>query len=76
MENEIFYEPRKFNTIELWKNVTEEQWNDANWQLKNSIKSVEQLKKIIKLTSFQEKEIQRTLDELRKQGKEDRKSVV
>ena len=48
-EDNIFYKPRKFNTIELWKDVTEEQWQDAGWQLKNSIRTVEQLKKLIKL---------------------------
>ncbi|HRC67750.1 MAG TPA: hypothetical protein PK976_07405, partial [Bacteroidales bacterium] len=45
----IFYKPRKYNTIELWKDVKEEQWNDVNWQRRNSIRSVAQLKKIIKL---------------------------
>jgi lysine 2,3-aminomutase len=69
-ENAIFYKPRKFNTIELWKNVTETQWNDANWQLKNSIRSVEQLKKVIKLNAFQENEIKRTLMALKNEGKE------
>ncbi len=48
--NEDFlYRPRKFNTIELWKDVTDEQWNDPAWQRKNSIRSVDQLKKVIKL---------------------------
>jgi len=68
--NPIFYIPRKFNTIELWKNVTEKQWNDANWQLKNSIRSVEQLKQVIKLNAYQEKEIERTLITLKNEGKE------
>jgi lysine 2,3-aminomutase len=68
--NIIFFEPRKFNKIELWKDVCEEQWLDANWQIKNSICSVGQLKKVIKLSSFQEKEIERTLRELKNQGKE------
>ena len=69
-EEKILYEPRKFNTIELWKNVTQEQWNDADWQLKNSIRSVEQLKNVIKLNAFQESEIERTLIALRNEGKE------
>ncbi len=69
-EEKILYEPRNFNTIELWKNVTKEQWNDANWQLNNTIRNVEQLKKVIKLNVFQEKEIERTLKALRDQGKE------
>ncbi len=70
LEEKILFEPRKFNTIELWKNVTQEQWNDANWQLKNSIRSVEQLKKVIKLNAFQESEIERTLIALKHEGKE------
>ncbi|MCG2810560.1 MAG: KamA family radical SAM protein [Candidatus Aminicenantes bacterium] len=68
--NEIFFEPRKFDTIELWKNVTEEQWQDAHWQLKNSIRTVAQLKKVIKLNPFQESEIERTVSTLKSQGKE------
>jgi lysine 2,3-aminomutase len=66
----ILYNQRKYHTIDLWKNVTEEQWNDANWQLKNSIRSVEQLKRVIKLNAFQESEIERTLIRLKKEGKE------
>ena len=72
MENEeqIFYTPRKFNTIELWKDVSEKQWNDQLWQLKNSISTVEDLRKVIKLNDYQAEEIGRTLSELRSQGKE------
>lgn len=66
----IYYKPRKFNTIELWKNVTEKQWNNAGWQLNNSIRSVEQLKKAIKLNVFQASEIERTLISLKNEGKE------
>ncbi len=69
-KEKIFYEPREFNAIELWKDVTKEQWNDANWQIKNSIRSIDQLKKVIKLNPFQESEIERTLKALKNQGKE------
>ncbi len=69
-KNDIYYLPRKFNTIELWKNVTETQWNDADWQIKNSIRNVNQLKKVIKLSEFQAAEIERTLQTLKSQGKE------
>jgi len=49
MENEekVFYTPRLYNTIELWKDVTPQQWNDPAWQLKNTIGNVEALKKVI-----------------------------
>jgi lysine 2,3-aminomutase len=66
----IFYEPRKFNTISLWKDVTEKEWYDPKWQLKNSIRTVEDLEKIIKLSPYQSEEIKKTLAELKKQGKD------
>ncbi len=70
-ENEnVLYKPRRFNSIELWKDVSDQQWNDANWQLKNSIRSVDQLKKVIRLNNFQESEIERTLTTLKNEGKE------
>ena len=70
IQNNIYYIPRNYKTIDLWKNVTAEQWNDPEWQIRNSIRTVEQLKSIIKLNSYQEKEIERTLISLRRQGKE------
>ncbi len=69
-EGEILSEPRKYNEIELWSNVSEEQWNDAGWQMKNSIKSVGHLKEVIKLNDFQVSEIDRTLETLKSEGKE------
>lgn len=68
--NKIHYQPRKYNSIELWKNVTDTQWNDAAWQIKNTIRSVDQLKKVIKLNAFQEGEIAGTLRTMREKGKE------
>ncbi len=69
-KNPVFFKQRKFNTIELWKNVTKEQWNDPLWQMRNSIRTVEQLKQVIKLTPYQESEIIRTLKTLKNEGKE------
>jgi len=69
-QDKIFYEPRKYNTIEIWENITSDQWNDASWQIKNSICSIEDLKKVIKLNPLQESEIERTLLTLKSQGKE------
>ena len=66
----IFYTPRKYNTIELWKNVTEQQWNNPLWQLGNSIRKIKDLKKVIKLNDYQAAEIARTLSEMKRQGKE------
>ncbi|MBP7101772.1 MAG: KamA family radical SAM protein [Bacteroidales bacterium] len=66
----IFYKPRKYNTINLWKDVSAQDWNDTNWQLQHSIRTVEQLKEVIKLSDYQADEIQRTLDALKSEGKE------
>lgn len=66
----VYYVPRKFNAIELWKDVTAQQWHDPKWQIRNSIRTVDQLKKVIKLNAYQAAEIERVLATLRKQGKE------
>ncbi len=48
---------RNFKDIELWKDVTDEQWNDWHWQVANRITKVEDLKKVINLTAQEEKDI-------------------
>ncbi len=70
MHKEFIYHPRDFRKIELWKNVKDEEWYNPQWQLKNSIRSVDQLKHVIKLNDYQEQEIRRVVDELERQGKD------
>ena len=53
----IYYPSRKFNTIQLWQQTTADEWNDPKWQLKNSIRTVEQLSQVIKLSDYQRNEI-------------------
>jgi lysine 2,3-aminomutase len=69
-EKTIFYQPRNYNSIPIWKDVTPDEWNDAGWQKKNSIHTVEQLEKVIKINTFQKSEIERTLKTLISEGKE------
>lgn len=45
---------RHWSEVELWKDVTEEQWNDWLWQLTNTIRTVEQLKQVVNLTPEEE----------------------
>lgn len=55
MVKPFLYKPNKhWKDIELWKDVTEEQWNDWIWQLTNTIRSLEDLKKVITLTPEEE----------------------
>ena len=68
--NDVLYKPRNFNSVELWKNVTPEQWNDPGWQKLNSIRTVEQLKRVVNLNDHQEAEISRTIEVLKREGKE------
>lgn len=54
-----------YKDIELWKDVTEEQWNDWKWQVKNRITSVEQLKEVINILPEEENAIDKCLKTLR-----------
>lgn len=50
---------------EFFPDVTDEQWNDWKWQVKNRIETLEQLKKHIKLTEEEENGIRESLKTLR-----------
>lgn len=54
-----------YKRIDMYKNVTPEEWNDWHWQLKNRITDVETLKQVISLTPEEEEGIRRCLDTLR-----------
>src|SRR6478736_6808869 len=54
MNNTLYKASRHWKEIELWKDVTDEQWNDWVWQLTNTIKTLEDLKKVINLTPQEE----------------------
>lgn len=56
---------RHYSEIELWKNVSEEEWNDWKWQVRNRITDVEDLKKVINLTEQEEKDISEVLEKFR-----------
>lgn len=56
---------RSYNDIPLWRNVTDEQWNDWKWQLKNRITDVETLKQVIPLTTEEEEGIKQVLTTFR-----------
>ncbi|MCS0672086.1 lysine 2,3-aminomutase [Cytobacillus firmus] len=54
MKNFLYKPDRNWKDIELWKDVTDEQWNDWLWQLTNTIRTVDDLKKVINLTPDEE----------------------
>ena len=51
--------------VEIFSDVTDEQWNDWKWQVKNRIETVEELKKYIPLTNEEEVGIRQCLQTLR-----------
>jgi lysine 2,3-aminomutase len=56
---------RSFKDVELYKNVTQEQWDSWQWQVANRIVDVETLKQVAKLTQEEEDGIHETLKMLR-----------
>ena len=51
------------NRKQMFPNVTDEQWNDWKWQVKNRIETFDELKKLIPLTRKQ-RETQKELRHL------------
>ncbi len=56
---------RNYKEIELWKNVTQEEWDSWEWQVRNRITTLEDLKKVVNLTSKEEEGVVKTLEILR-----------
>ena len=49
----------------MFPNVSDEEWNDWKWQLKNRIETLEELKQYISLTSEEEEGVAKSLQTLR-----------
>jgi lysine 2,3-aminomutase len=50
-----------YSKIPMWKNVSERDWNDYQWQLKNVIKDIPTLEKVAVLTPQEKKDLQACL---------------
>jgi lysine 2,3-aminomutase len=51
--------------MELFPNISDEQWNDWKWQVRNRIETIDQLKEYIKLTPEEENGVKESLKTLR-----------
>ena len=49
----------------MFPDVTDAEWNDWKWQVKNRIETLDQLKKYVKLTPAEEEGVKKTLSTLR-----------
>lgn len=56
---------RHYQEIEMWKDVTQDQWDDWKWQVRNRISTLEDLKKVINLTQEEEAGVIKSLEILR-----------
>ncbi|MCM1565207.1 MAG: lysine 2,3-aminomutase [Dehalobacter sp.] len=56
---------RNYSDIPLYKNVTEEQWQDWQWQISNRITRIEQLEQVVKLTQDERQGVAVSLKKLR-----------
>ena len=55
------YQKVEYSDIPLFKDVTETQWNDWKWQLKNAIRDIPTLEKVITLTDEEKGHLSKTL---------------
>lgn len=61
-EEKYIYKAGQTRRQELFGHVSDEDWNDWSWQVKNRISSLEELKKYIPMTAEQEEGAQKALD--------------
>jgi lysine 2,3-aminomutase len=55
----------EYKHIPLFKDVTEEEWNDWKWQLRNAIRDIPTLEKVIELTDEEKENLSKTLDKFK-----------
>jgi len=51
------YKSVDYKAIDLYKDVKPEEWNDWKWQMRNDIKDIATLEKVVKLTDKERKDI-------------------
>jgi lysine 2,3-aminomutase len=56
---------RNFREIPIWKNVSDEEWNDWKWQFRNRILDLDTLKQVVPLTAEEEQGVASCLEHLR-----------
>ena len=56
---------RHYTEIEMWKNVTQTEWDSWEWQVRNRITTLDQLKKVVNLTDKEVNGVEKALEILR-----------
>lgn len=68
--HDFLYTPRSRKEVSIWRDVSDDDWNSVQWQMKNVIRNVDQLSELISLTERQKEGIKSTLNTLSDEGKE------
>jgi lysine 2,3-aminomutase len=56
---------RDFTEIPLWKDISQKEWNDWHWQVKNRITTIDELKQVIQIDPEEEEGIRKALQVFR-----------
>jgi lysine 2,3-aminomutase len=48
---EVPQQGRQYSEVSLWRHVSPEDWNDWRWQIRNSIRTLDELQEVINLTT-------------------------
>ena len=56
---------RNWKDIPLWKDVTDQQWNDWHWQVANRLNTVDQIAQVVNLTEKEKEDIAKVMDGFR-----------
>ncbi len=59
------YSKMDYRELDLFKDVSEEDWNSWQWQLGNAVRDIPSLKKVITIDENQESEIEKCLERFR-----------
>jgi len=59
------YEIRDRKDIPIWKDVSDEEWNDWHWQLGHRLTTVEQIAEVVNLTDQEEEDIRKVMNDFR-----------
>ncbi len=52
---------RNWKEVPLWKDVTDEQWNDWHWQVANRLSKVDEIAQVVKLTDQERQDIEKVM---------------
>lgn len=59
------YKSVEWKNIPLWKDVSKKDWNDYRWQMKNAIRDIKSLEKVISLTEKERSDLEKCLKNFR-----------